>query len=276
MGTTTTRLFITSTSTTCAACFIACATASASPLVRWKARLPGASSQIAGRTGGERGHTVDDGRQRLVIDLDQLGCFARNVLAVGHDEGHRIADMAHAALRQRRPRRHDQRLDRRHAGQRAEAVGGEIGRRVDAVHAGAATRPAKRRSARSAHGRAASAARGRTRQPGAVDVGDVAPAADEEPRILEAADRAADVLFVHRVFLRTFGHAVTRNNPPRRVRARPSAARLPVPCATPATVAPRPGCIRRPAPASGGREGNRPWPWWRDVCGGDPRRPRHG
>ena len=47
-GTTTTRLFITSTSTTCAACFIAYATASASPLRRWKARLPGASSQIAG------------------------------------------------------------------------------------------------------------------------------------------------------------------------------------------------------------------------------------
>ena len=89
-----------------------------------------------GRAGGERGHAVDDGGQRLVVDLDQLGCFARDLLAVGHDEGHRIADMAHAALGQRRPRRHDQRLHRRHAGQRAEAVGGEIGCRVDAVHAG--------------------------------------------------------------------------------------------------------------------------------------------
>ena len=48
MGVTTTRLFITSISTTCAACFIACATTAASPLFRWKARLPGASSQIAG------------------------------------------------------------------------------------------------------------------------------------------------------------------------------------------------------------------------------------
>ena len=85
---------------------------------------------------GERRHAVDHGRQRLVIDLDQLGRRARDLLAVGDDEGHRVADMAHAALSEGRPGRHDQRLYRRHAGQRTEAVGSQIGGRVDAVHAG--------------------------------------------------------------------------------------------------------------------------------------------
>ena len=95
-----------------------------------------------GRAGGERRHAVDDGRQRLVVDLDKLGRLAGDLLAVGNDEGHRIADMAHAALGKCRARRHDQRLHRRHAGQRTETVGGEIGGRVDALHAG------KRRASR--------------------------------------------------------------------------------------------------------------------------------
>ena len=99
------------------------------------------------RTVGERRRAVDDGRQRLVVDLDQLGGLARDLLAVGDDEGHRIADMAHAADGQRRPRRHDQRLHRRHAGQWTQPVGREIGRRVDAVNAGKRRAAAKRRSA---------------------------------------------------------------------------------------------------------------------------------
>ena len=132
-----------------------------------------------GGAGGERCPAVDDGRQRLVVDLDQLGRFARDLLAVGHDEGHRIADMAHAAHGQRRPRRHDQRLHRRHAGQRTESVGGEIGSRVDALHAGQRRAPRnvdpldERMGVRRAQHVAVQGGR-------SVDVGDVAAAADKE------------------------------------------------------------------------------------------------
>ena len=92
-------------------------------------------------------HAVDDGRQRLVVDLDQLGRLARRLDAVGDDEGHRIADMAHAAIGQRRPRRHDQRLHRRQAGQGTESVGREIGRGGDEMHAGERRGRRQRRSA---------------------------------------------------------------------------------------------------------------------------------
>ena len=136
IGATTTRLFITSISTTCAACFIACATASASPLLEMEGEIARRLLPDRGRAGGERRACRRRRRQRLVVDLDQLGRLARDLRAVGHDERHRIADMAHAAHGQRRPRRHDQRLHRRHAGHRAEPVGREIGSRVDALHAG--------------------------------------------------------------------------------------------------------------------------------------------
>jgi hypothetical protein len=85
------------------------------------------------RTFGERGAAVDDGGQRVVVDLDQLRRRARCIGAVGDDERHGIADMAHALDRQRKARRHDQRRHRRHAGHRAEAR--EIGRGVDAANA---------------------------------------------------------------------------------------------------------------------------------------------
>ena len=81
----------------------------------------------------DRRAAVDDRRQRLVVDLDQLGRFARRLGAVGDDERHRIADMAHALDRQREARRHGQRRHRGQARHRAEAR--EVGRREDAVHA---------------------------------------------------------------------------------------------------------------------------------------------
>ena len=179
MGATTTRLFITSISTTCAACFIACATAPASPFPRWKARLPGASGQIAGAPAASAALPSTTAGQRLVVDLYELGRFARDLLAVGNDEGHRVADMAHAAHGQRRPRRHDQRLHRRHAGQRPESVGGEIGSRVNALHAGQRRAPRnvdpldERMGVRRAQNMAVQGGR-------SVDVGDVAAAADKK------------------------------------------------------------------------------------------------
>ena len=87
------------------------------------------------RAVGERRTAIDDRRQRLVVDLDELGGFACDLRAVGDDERHRVADMAHAIDGQRVARRHDQRRHRRQAGHRAEA--GQIGGGVDAVHAGA-------------------------------------------------------------------------------------------------------------------------------------------
>ena len=98
-GATTTRLFITSISTTCAASFIACATAAASPLLEVEGEIARRLVPERGRAVGERRRAVDDGGQRLVVDLDQLGRLARDLGAVGNDEGHRIADMAHAAHR---------------------------------------------------------------------------------------------------------------------------------------------------------------------------------
>ncbi len=143
------------------------------------------------RTGDERRRAFDHGWQRLVIDLDQLGCRARDLLTVGDDEGHRIADMAHTTLGQCRPRRHDQRLHRRHAGQWTQPVGRKIGRRIDAVNAGKRRAPRnvdplyERMGVRRAHDMAM--------QIGCTgDVGNVAPLSGQEAGVLEPAYRPAD------------------------------------------------------------------------------------
>ena len=48
---------------------------------------------------------VGDGRQRLIIDVDRFGGVARDDQSLGHDEGDRLADMAHFAEREQRTRR---------------------------------------------------------------------------------------------------------------------------------------------------------------------------
>ena len=48
---------------------------------------------------------VDDGRQRLVVDLDELGRVLGEVAVVGDDQRDRVADEAHLVLGQRRTRR---------------------------------------------------------------------------------------------------------------------------------------------------------------------------
>jgi hypothetical protein len=85
-------------------------------LLEWNAVLRGACARVR-RALGERGApstTAAATRSRR----RQLGGLAGDLGAVGHDEGHRIADMAHAVDRQRGARRHDQRRHRRQAGHR--------------------------------------------------------------------------------------------------------------------------------------------------------------
>ena len=87
--------------------------------------------------GSRRAGEIGDGRQDVVINGDLLAGFPGCGQRVGHHEGNGIADMADDAMGQRQARRHDQRLDggdRDRGRQRAEPV--EIGRRVDAAHAG--------------------------------------------------------------------------------------------------------------------------------------------
>ncbi len=55
------------------------------------------SSWITGEPRIERGARVDDGGQRLVLDLDQLGRVARELARRGDDRGDRIADEARLA-----------------------------------------------------------------------------------------------------------------------------------------------------------------------------------
>jgi hypothetical protein len=59
------------------------------------------------RVGPVRGRQIDDRRQRLVVDPDQLGGVARLVEALGDDESHRVTDIADHAARQHRAGRRE-------------------------------------------------------------------------------------------------------------------------------------------------------------------------
>ena len=52
------------------------------------------------RAVGERFRGVEDGRQLLVLDLDQVERCLGDVRSVGHHGGHRVADEAHLVDRQ--------------------------------------------------------------------------------------------------------------------------------------------------------------------------------
>ena len=88
-----------------------------------------------GRKGGS---TVDHGGERAVGDLDALRRIEGGTLALGDDEGDRVADMADALACQRVARRGQQRVEHlhgRYARQRADAVRAQIGLGEDAAHA---------------------------------------------------------------------------------------------------------------------------------------------
>ena len=83
----------------------------------------------------ERVSRVGDGVERLVLDLDELRCVARELARLGDDGDDRLADVAHLADRERVvldvPARHRRDLKER-IGERRDLFAGE--RAVDALH----------------------------------------------------------------------------------------------------------------------------------------------
>ena len=79
----------------------------------------------------ERGDCVSDRRQFVVLDRHGLGRVAGLALGLGHDDNHRVADIAHPVHRQRRPGAHLHGravlgVDHPAADQIADAVGLEL------------------------------------------------------------------------------------------------------------------------------------------------------
>ena len=101
-----TRLFSSRSDTTCVALAKAASVAALSPkamvtaTVAVRAVLPDLR-----RAGLDGVLQADHGRQRLVVDLDQLGGIARLRLGLRDDEGDTVADAAHAVSEQHRPHR---------------------------------------------------------------------------------------------------------------------------------------------------------------------------
>ena len=144
----------------------------------------------------------DDGRQRLVIDLDQFGRVDRLVISLGDDEGDIVADHPHPVLGQSRiarPVAGHAVAALQSAGHRqvAEARGLVIGGGEDREHAGRGfgLRGVDRADARMGVRRAQHVAE---RHAGKHHVGDIAAAALDQPRILEPRYRLADREFTHR------------------------------------------------------------------------------
>ena len=145
---------------------------------------------------------ADDVRTRLVVDLDQLGGVLGLLERLGDDQGHGVADVPDAALRQHRPGRLAAWravpvVERHQAGHVAEAgllhvVAGEDdqharclggGRDIDLPDVGMGMRRAQH----------IGACRGGL-EPGIVGV---APAAGEQARILDPADRLTNAELCH-------------------------------------------------------------------------------
>ena len=147
-----------------------------------------------------RGARVGDGGKRLVIDLDALGGVGGLQQRVGDHRHDRLAAMAHGAAREREARRlrHRRAVARAHRPQRPHrrhAVRGHVGAGEHRDHAGQCLRrrgvdPANARvRVRRAHQHAGERA-------GKLDVGDEAPAPEQETAILDPAQRRADALVV--------------------------------------------------------------------------------
>ena len=150
--------------TTCAAVANAASTASASPVRHSKHRLPGASSAISGASGGAGRHRIGDGRQRRVVDDNRLGGIERGLARLGDDQRDRLAGVAHLFPGEQRLRRKGEILAGHGIGRRPRARAATARLRAPRRRSAPRARreaPAPRpyRSARSAHGRAASAAR---------------------------------------------------------------------------------------------------------------------
>ena len=149
-----------------------------------------------------RGARVGDGGKRLVINLDALGGVGGLQQRVGDHRHDRLAAMAHGAAREREARRlrHRRAVARAHRPQRPHrrhAVRGHVGAGEHRDHAGQCHRrrcvdPANARvRVRRAHQHAGERA-------GKLDVGDEAPAPEQETAILDPPQRRADALVVSR------------------------------------------------------------------------------
>ena len=143
----------------------------------------------------------DDGRQRLVVDLDQLGGIDRLIVGLGNHEGDVVADHAHAILDQRRIARPIARaavaaLEAAGHRQVAEAGGLVVGAGQHREHAGRGLRlrGVDRADARMGMRRAQHIAE---RHAGKRHVGDIAAAALEQPRVLEPRNRLTNREFTH-------------------------------------------------------------------------------
>ena len=143
----------------------------------------------------------DDGRQRLVVDLDQFGGVDRLVVGLGDDEGDIVADHAHPILDQSRVARPIARgavaaLESARNGKIAEAGFLVVGPGQHREHAGRrlGLRGVDRADARVGMRRAQHVAE---RHAGKHHVGDVAAAALDEPWVLETRHRLADGEFAH-------------------------------------------------------------------------------
>ena len=100
------------------------------------------------RAGADRVLGVGHRRQRVVFDFDRLGGVARRGQSLGDHQRHRLADMAHLAERQHRPRRVVPRLavaahERHRARHVAETVGAHLFSGSDKQHARHAPRRAR-------------------------------------------------------------------------------------------------------------------------------------
>ena len=92
----------------------------------WLSVLPSMSSRMTGASGSSALRGVDHGRQRLVLDVDQLERVARGVAVVGDDERDLLALEAHLVGGQHGL---DVVRQRRHPGQaqRLEVLAGDDG-----------------------------------------------------------------------------------------------------------------------------------------------------
>ena len=156
------------------------------------------------RAGLDRVLDRNDRRQRLVIDLDQLGGIARLRQRFGDDEGDAVADRAHLAAGQDRARRavalRSAHILRHHRHQAAELVGGDVGAGQHGEHArrrlrlgGVGARDPGMRVRRHHHNAVG--------LEGQVDIVDIAAAPGDEARILQPAYRLTNAKFLHHLGL---------------------------------------------------------------------------
>ena len=176
---------------------------------------------------------VGDGREGIIVDHDLVGGVARESGAFGNDQGHGIADMAHALLHQSRPGRH---RDRRpvaigkpgRAGDRAETV-------LCQILAGQYRQDARQCRRRRDVERADPGVGMRRAQNGRIglvrarDIVEIAAIAREETPILDAPDRLADAELLH-------------SRPPARQPMQHRERRLPRPCRVKSAI-----CGKEPA-----------------------------